>query len=491
MMQGTAVMHSELPPTTVWGYGGGYLGPTIEAWTNEPFTVRWYNDLPEEHILASSIDYTLDGMLDPNGNPLPESRAVTHLHGGHVSEASDGNADQWFLPGQSVLDYYPNDQQASTLWYHDHALGTTRLNPYAGLAGFYIIRDAYEDSLNLPGGPSDAPGASGPFEVPLVIQDKTFAVDETANTSSLTYPTVGILPAIHPQWVPESFGNTIVVNGKIWPFLNVEPRKYRLRILNGSNARFYTLAFRPSAGEPKPPIYQIGGEGGLLPAVVPLQRLTIAPGERADVIVDFSADAGASLVLTNSAKAPYPAGESPDPKTTGQIMQFRVGTALSHPDASVIPATLRPIPRLTPTPGAPVRDVKMTEVLDPLTGSPMKLQLEDKGWLDRPVTLTPRVGDTEIWQLINTTADTHPMHLHLVQFQVLNRQNFNVRKYLSNGNVLGPTLVGPARQPAAYDKGFEDTIQVDPGEVVRIIATFDHVGMYRSTAISSSTRRTT
>ena len=168
MMQGTAKMHRDVPETAVWGYGGGYLGRTFETRTNQAFTVRWYNDLPTTHILASSIDYSLDGMLARNGKPLRESRAVTHLHGGHVSEASDGNADQWFLPGQSRLDYYPNDQQASTLWYHDHALGTTRLNPYAGLAGFYIIRDAYEDSLDLP---------RGAYEVPLVIQDKTFSLD--------------------------------------------------------------------------------------------------------------------------------------------------------------------------------------------------------------------------------------------------------------------------------------------------------------------------
>jgi spore coat protein A len=270
------------------------------------------------------------------------------------------------------------------------------------------------------------------------------------------------------------------VNGKIWPYLNVEPRTYRLLILNGSNARFYGLTFvsERDGNRFKPSIYQIGGEGGLLPAVVPMQQLLIAPGERADVIVDFSHVAGMTLLLKNNAKAPYPAGASPDQQTTAQIMQFRVGTTLSHPDTSVIPSNLRPIPRLTPTPGAPVRDVKMTEILDPATGFPTKLQLEDKGWLDRPVTLTPRVGDTEIWQFINTTGDTHPMHLHLVQFQVVNTQRFNVARYLSNGNVLAPTLVGQPRPPAPQERGWEDTIQVNPGEVVRIIATFDTVGLY-------------
>src|SRR5215203_7202235 len=155
---------------------------------------------------------------------------------------------------------------------------------------------------------------------------------------------------------------------------------------------------------------QFGGAGGLLPSVGPVEQLTIATGERADLIVDFSNNAGTTLLLRNGAKAPYPAGEAPDPQTTGQIMQFRVGTTLSRPDTTVVPATPRAMTPLTATPGAPVRDVKMSEILDPLTGFPTKLQLEDKGWLDRPVTLATKAADTEIWQLINTTADTNPMH---------------------------------------------------------------------------------
>jgi len=472
MMQGTAKMHRDVPETAVWGYGGGYLGPTIEAQRGQPIKVRWFNDLPTTHMFAGSIDSSIDGMLDANGAPLPESRAVTHLHGGHVSDASDGNADQWFLPGQSRLDYYPNDQQATTLWYHDHALGTTRLNPYAGLAGFYIVRDAYEESLNLP---------SGPYEVPLVIQDKSFVLDEDADgktISRFTYPTEGILPAIHPEWVPEFFGNTILVNGKIWPYLKVEPRKYRFRILNGSNARFYTLSLVTPGkqGGSKATMYQIGSDGGLLPAVAPTQALTIAPGERADVIVDFAKSAGASLLLTNAGNEPYPDGDDPDAATTGQIMRFDVGTTVANPDTTAVPAKPRPMAKLTPTAGVPIRDVKMTEILDLLTGSPVKLQLEDKGWMDRPITLTPKAGTTEIWQLINTTGDTHPMHLHLVQFQVVSRQSFNVARYVANGNVLAPALIGSPKPPAPNEAGWKDTLQVNPGEVVRIIATFDAVG---------------
>jgi spore coat protein A len=464
MQQATVKMHRDLPPTTVWGYNGGYLGPTFVVRSGEGIHVRWFNDLPTTHLLQSSIDYTLDSTT------LTDVRAVTHLHGGHVADTSDGGPDAWFLPGQSVVYEYPNDQEATLLWYHDHAMGITRLNPYLGLAGAYIIRDAYEDSLNLPGGPNDPAGPYGPYEVPLVIQDKTFDTD-----GNLTYPTEGVTP-FHPQWVPEFFGDTIVVNGKIWPYLQVEPRKYRFRIINGSNARFYelSLATAPSRAKFKSTIYQIGAEGGLLPTVAPTQQLLIAPGERADIIVDFRASAGTTVLLKNTARAPYPAGDADDPQTVGQVMQFRVASTLSRPDTTTIPANPRLIRRLVPTPGAPVRDVELSEEIDPFSDEPVTLKLEDKGYRD-PVTLNPKVGTTEIWRLINTTGDTHPIHLHLVQFQVLDRQSFKVSEYLANGTLK---LRGQPKPPNANELGWKDTVQVDPGDVVSIIARFDRVGTY-------------
>jgi spore coat protein A, manganese oxidase len=454
MMQGTTQFSSQLPPTPVWGYGGGYLGPTIEARTGQPITVTWINNLPTMHLLTPFIDYTLDGAMQG-----PDVRAVTHLHGGHVAPDSDGGPDAWFVPGQQATYSYPNDQDATTLWYHDHAMGITRLNPYAGLAGFYIVRDAYEDALNLP---------RGVYEIPLVIQDKLFNTDGT-----LTYPGPGIT---HPQWVPEMFGDAIAVNGKLWPYLNVEPRKYRFRILNGSNARFYSLTITaPKKGTRFEPAFnQIGAEGGLLPQTARLTQLLIAPGERADVIVDFSNDAGLTLTMRNNAKAPYPAGESPDPAgTTGQVMQFRVATTLSAPDTSVIPQNPRPVQKLDPALAATTRDIKMTEVL---TGDdePIQLRLEDKGYRD-PIDIFPKLGTTEVWRFINTTGDTHPMHLHLVQFQVLDRQSFDVNGYLDTGTL---TLLGNPRPPNANERGWKDTVRVNPGEVVRIIAPFDHLGNY-------------
>ena len=465
MAQGTAqLLPTGWPATPVWGYAvpgaaAGYLGPTIVAESGVPLNVGWYNDLPA-HPLGTSIDTTIDGNL--TGGEWAASRAVAHLHGGHVEPASDGGPDDWFLPGQSKLDDYPNDQPAATLWYHDHALGITRLNPYLGLAGAYVVTDAHERSLNLP---------TGAYDIPLVIQDKTFDT-----SGAQTYATTGILPAIHPTWVPEYFGNAILVNGKVWPYLDVEPRKYRFRMVNGSNARFYDLTLTPSKDQDllKPLFHQIGAEGGLLPATAPLQRVLIAPGERADVIVDFSRLAGMTVLLKNTAKAPYPAGEAPDPKTTGQVMLFRVVKPLVGADTSTIPDAPQPIEPLLPADAAQTRDIKLSETLDPATGFPTMLMLEDRAWHD-PVTIMPKLGTTEVWRFVNTTADTHPMHTHLTQFQVVGRQAFDVPRYLGSGELV---FRGKPKGPNANETGWKDTVKVNPGEVVTIIAAFDRLGRY-------------
>jgi spore coat protein A, manganese oxidase len=463
MTESVVELHSEIPPTKVWGFNDGYLGPTIVAESGEQINVRWTNELPTTHIFQSSLDYKLNGMHDhATGDALPHVRAVTHLHGGHVDEASDGGPDGWFLPGQYVDYTYPNDQDAATLWYHDHALGITRLNPYAGMAGGYVITDEHERLLNLP-------GPYGQYDIPLIIQDKSFNLD-----GSQLYATVPNLPGVHETWVPEFFGDAIVVNGKVWPYLDVEPRKYRFRIVNGSNSRFYDLTLIPGKDQNKlkPVLHQIGAEGGLLPAVAPTERLLVAPGERADVIVDFSRLAGQNVLLKNSARSPYPAGASADPKTVGQIMQFRVGTTLSAPDTSVIPANPRPITPLDPA-GKLVRTIPLTEILDPLTGFPIKLQLENKDFHEA-VTIKPELGATEVWEFVNTTADTHPIHLHLVMFQVLDRSRFDAKAYAADGTLRRMAVKGPNPN----ERGWKDTVMVGPGEVVRIIATFDKLGTF-------------
>jgi len=432
-------LHSEMPPTTVWGYDQSYPGPTIEARSGEPISVTWSNELPTQHLLP--IDRTLDGA-----DTGPDVRAVTHLHGGHVPPAVDGGPLDWFVPGESRVFTYPNAQHAATLWYHDHALGITRLNVFAGLAGFYLLRDPVEDALPLP---------AGSYEVPLVIQDRAFFAD-----GELRYPDEGVT---HPVWVPEFFGDTILVNGKVWPYLEVEPRRYRFRILNGSNARFYELFL--SNGEP---IRQIGSDGGLLESAVALNRLLLAPGERADVIVDFTGQESQSILLRNTAKAPFPNGDAADPRTVGQIMQFRVTRPLAGVDTSDIPPTLRPIERLAPASAAAVRDIPMFEHLD-ADDEPITVQLEGLDF-DDPATIFARRGTTEVWRLINTTGDAHPIHLHLVQFQVVSRQRFDTRRYSPTGP---PTLIGQSKPPNANELGWKDTVRANPGEVTTIVARFD------------------
>jgi FtsP/CotA-like multicopper oxidase with cupredoxin domain len=464
--------HSQLPAAArTWGYGGApLLGPTIEARTGVPITIDWSNNLPASHIF--SLDTTIDWANPSNGTTTP---VVPHLHGGFSLPQFDGHPNAWFTTSQvSPRDTgshfitstyeYGNGQQAATLWYHDHALGITRLNVYAGLAGLYFLRDSVEDSLKLP---------KGQYEVPLVIQDRILNPD-----GSLFYPNVGIT-AVHPVWVPEFFGDTPVINGRAYPFLEVEPRRYRFRMVNGSDARFYNLWF--DNGAPAP-FFQIGTDGGFLGVPAPLTRLLLAPGERADVIFDFTGmPMGTTLTLKNNAKAPFPSGRG------GQVtnlMQFRVTKALQGTDTTT-PAAQLVLPPVTPlTPGPVTRDLVLKENVDPATGEPVNALIEGFFFND-PVTEAPTAGATEVWQFINTTGDAHPMHIHLVQFQILNRQPINTADYLAAWNAwvaggrtgarpnLANFLAGPAVPPPANEAGHKDTARAMPGEVLRVVAKFD------------------
>jgi spore coat protein A len=214
-------IHRDVKPTRFWGFDQSSPGPTIEARSEQPVLVEWANELPRNHFLP--IDHGVHGAESDK----PDVRVVTHLHGGRAPAKSDGYPDDWYVPGKSAIYYYPNQQEAATLWYHDHALGITRLNVFAGLIGLYIVRDNFEDALNLP---------KGNYEVPLVLYDRSFDRD-----GQLYYPVSG-----NPRtpWLPEFFGPAILVNGKLSPYLEVEPRKYRFRILNAANGRFFHLHFQ-------------------------------------------------------------------------------------------------------------------------------------------------------------------------------------------------------------------------------------------------------
>lgn len=469
--------YGEALMTTVWGYNGLYPGPTIEAYKDEQITVRWENNLVDEngylldHLFP--LDPTVHRANPPNGIPL-----VTHLHGGHTEAASDGTPQGWFTQnfqytGEEFVKenyVYANDQEAATLWYHDHALGITRLNVYAGLAGFYLLRDDFENSLQLP---------SGDYEIPLVIQDRSFYENGElyypSDISLLEDPLEEPLPTT-TTILPEMFGDFILVNGKVWPYLEVEPRKYRLRFLNGSDSRFYDLYL------PGVTFYQIGSDGGLLNNPVKLSRLLIGPGERLDVIADFSAPEllGTTLILKNTARSPYPFGTNPDPNTTGQIMAFKVTKELNTEiPAYSIPNYLRPKPIARLENNSEVRKLVLFEGEDEYGRLKPMLGTATDGPLEflNEITENPMLGDIEDWEIYNTTADAHPIHLHLVHFQVLNTQKFNVKKYVP-GDPSSIQLLGQPVQPSVENSGWKDTYVVRPGEVARVRALFDKEGLY-------------
>ncbi|MDR3540462.1 MAG: multicopper oxidase [Desulfosporosinus sp.] len=491
------------PATTVYGYEGkvrdpetGEIipdfrstpGPTFEAIRHIPINVQWINNLNEPNPLA--VDPTIH-WADPNniGMPMPPFPPfppgfpltqipvpiVTHLHGGETKSSSDGHPEAWFTAGEAITGpaftkscyHYVNEQEPTTLWYHDHALGITRLNVMMGLAGFYIIRDSHN---HLEGENSQLP--QGNYEIPIVIQDRSFNDD-----GSLAFPNTGINPDIHPYWVPEFFGDSIMVNGKVWPNLDVKPRQYRFRILNGSNARFYNLMFSNQM-----PFLQIGTDGGYLPKPVQLVSLLIAPAERADILVDFSQlTPGTKLILTNNANAPFPSGDTPDPMTTGQIMQFTVlnKPAVVPPSLPKILNVLNPLKR-----DGKIRTLTLFEVEGP--NGPLEVLLDGQNW-NAPISELPLVGATEDWQIVNLTMDAHPIHLHLIQFRLVSRQDFLVDKYTNdwlvfNGNppLDHPTRVLPVKpylldgpmNPPAHENGWKDTIQAYPGQVTTIRARF-------------------
>jgi spore coat protein A len=457
-------LHRDLPLTRLWGYNGTYPGPTIEVSKGTPASFLWDSQLPPTHLLQSAVDHKLHGA----DMGAPEVRNVVHLHGIKTLPESDGYPEAWFTPGftkvgpgfTNQIYTYPNDQRATTLWYHDHALGITRLNVYSGLAGFYLIRDSAEDALNLP---------KGRYEIPLIIQDKSFNPD-----GSLLYPTD--TTSTQEVWVPEFFGETVLVNGKVWPYLEVEPRKYRFRMLNGSNARFYHMNLMESThagvlnGNPGPVFFQIGTDGGLLPAPVMMSDLLMAPAERFDVVIDFSAYAGKSFVLTNDGPAPYPGGGEVVPDA---IMQFRVTKPLAGPDTSSLPPMLT-APQLPNILNAVrERNLELSELDRVSDGYPIIGQLDGLKWTD-PVTENPKVGTTEVWNFVNTTGDAHPIHVHLVEFMVLGRQKFSQPAWDASHNLV---YTGRPQAPARNEMlAGKDTVIAYPGMVTKIVAKFDLPG---------------
>ncbi len=361
-----------------------------------------------------------------------------HLHGGRTAPESDGYPEKWFAPGQAATYYYPNQQEATALFYHDHAMGIARLNAVAGLMGLYLIRDDFEDSLNLP---------SGAHEIPLVIFDRSFRPD-----GQLFYPVSGKPDA---PWVSEYYGSAILVNAKIFPYHKVEPRKYRFRLLNSSNGSFYRLSFCPQASVASEALdfFQIGTEQGFLAEPTQMKILILGPGERADVILDFSSTGPGKEVFLSTDVA--------------LVMQFRISSQKAV-DSTSLPARLRPIPRTPEITAVIERKLTWADYQNRLGRSSVML-LNGSHW-SMPVTEKPVLNSTEIWSFINLTDDSHPIHLHLVRFQILDRRPFDLTVYQLTGKIV---FTGPPVPLEANELGWRDTARVDPMTVTRIIVKFE------------------
>jgi len=423
-------LHRDLRPTRQWGFDATVPGPTFMTRSGKPLMVEWVNALPQKHFLP--IDHHLHGAEVGE----PEVRTVVHLHGAKVPPESDGYPEDWYTPGKSKVAFYPNNQDAAMLWYHDHAMGINRLNIFAGLMGAYIIRDGVEEALNLP---------QGKYEIPLVIYDRMLDRD-----GQLYYPVSADPKA---PWIPEFFGDIMMVNGKAWPYLEVEPRKYRLRLLNAANGRFFRLSFSDGY-----PFHQIGTDLGLLPAPVELKSVFLAPAERADLIVDFSGRAGQRINLLSE---------------SFEVMQFRV-LPNGPKDISALPAKLRPVPKTQESEAIQHRMLSLSELDNPVA-EPMTMLLGGARWSD-PISEKPVIDTVEVWNLINVTDDAHPIHLHLVRFQILDRQRFDKFDYQMKQKLR---LIGERTPPEANEAGWKDTVRANPGVVTRIIVRFEgYAGRY-------------
>jgi len=417
-------LHRDLPATRLWAYGGSSPGPLFEARKGSPLMVEWVNALPTAHLFA--VDHRIHGAEASK----PNVRAVVHLHGAKVRPDSDGYPEDWYVPGKSRISYYPNGQDATMLWYHDHALGITRLNNYAGLSGAYIIRDDAERALNLP---------SGKFEIPLIMCDR-----KIDSRGQFDYPAA---PMFHAPWRSEFYGDVILVNGKLLPYLAVEPRKYRLRVVNVSNSRFLSLSLSN-----RQPFTQVGSDQGLMRGPVMVTPLILAPAERADLVLDFASHRGQQIVVSD---------------LSGPVMQFRVDDSPA-PVSMALPATLRRIKPMSPKSAVRIRTLTLDQYNDP-AGKVMRMLLNGAHW-DMPITERPVLGSVEIWRFVNLTPDPHPIHLHLVRFQILDRREFDVEAYQKSKVVH---FTGPAMLPDPNEAGWKDTVRCPPKTVTRIIARFE------------------
>jgi spore coat protein A len=548
--------HSSGNSTAIFGYGQGgvytWPGKTFEVASGATTTVvNWQNNLfgVTQHLLPVDTSlhwcYSLPNYdtytIENQGIPI-----ITHLHGGHSDFQYDGNPEFFFTPGNAVVGpqwanvpggftntfVYDNDVPAGNLWYHDHALGITRLNVYAGMAGFYFVRDEFDPGTLIAPGPNDLGLPKHPYELALAIQDRMFTTD-----GQLFYPAFpgdpfyadfitgegAILPdppftGGGPTALAEFFGDHMVVNGVLWPKANVQPRNYRMRILNGCDSRFMALRFRVArrpnstdlkgAGAPLP-FYVVGSDQGLAAAATQTDTLLSEPGGRYDVVFDFKGLQGQRIIMENIASdAPFggkigggPSGDFFPDRQTDRIMAFDVADSPDVAD-EFDPTNIGQYGgNNNPVSGANPRRVALFEGTDefgrlqPLLGV-AEPTVDVNGDLANgtiawhsATTENPALNTTEIWEIYNATGDAHPIHLHLVNFEILDRQKFRAdlipQPVVQHNGTLGQGFslanirtVGRRTPAEGVEKAPKDMVTALPGEVTRIKATFDKPGRY-------------
>nr|SBO99402.1 Multicopper oxidase [Nonomuraea gerenzanensis] len=513
-------LHSEMPPTRLWTYEGSFPGPTIEVMRGQRVRVTWANQLaapiPLEAVQVSDEGLPAD---KPPANypgrdgvaPVPEvgalpAWAAVHLHGSRTGGGNDGWAENAVHPGDAQLSEYPNDQPATTLWYHDHAMHLTRFTVFSGLVGMYLVRDKEEAALGLP---------RGRHEIPLVLCDRNFDLGADGEPDGRLLHKV-ILERVEPPSPGFFLGPYNLVNGVVWPYLDVEPRWYRFRVLNASNARTYRLMLLDQDGQPLSGAMKvIGSDSGLLGAPAPVTgALTLAPAERADVLVDFSALAGRTLKLVDTYPGitpgrPNPRNGIPEP----DIMKINVSGG--QPGGGfTLPAVISPsFQRLTHD------DVPETHghrwiVVPPaatFTGQPNELGMWEMVEVDPDTVTIPSAGivqiqgpdgkvrtlrrvageyadrsdfviprdQWEVWNFLILTRQPHPMHVHMIRFQTLSRDVYDRAGWSDDvrGTTKPITFVrqGPLE---GHEQGWKDVVRAQGVELATVLGKFDQVGRY-------------
>lgn len=520
--------HPKLPDIPVWSYSKDSLGLIVEAQSGAPTRVMWFNNLSGASLQALLDLGDRQGMEEDHMMTTPHD--VVHLHGSRVPWTSDGFPEHVYHPREAHSFFYPNVQPATALWFHDHAMDVTRLNVYAGLYGMYLLRGPEESAL-LP---------SGDLEIPLILQDKTFSDDgaklryeqQVAFTDRNSATGKRTLDA-----TPEFIGDFPVVNGQIWPVSLLRPRVYRLRFLNGANARFFNLSWKQDGSSATVPMWVIGSDGGFLPAPVKVSHLLIAPGERADVLLDLRHCKGTQLILSNDAPCPY-SGDPADSHfnkgdhsysaldptdPSAELLKIIVDGEHDStdkrfdPNSITLPARVDPLVVKPPAQAIPARgefpaleaaieavpiDVMEADLtangvnfklrrfkleeyrleMDTFPGIRVpSVQVNGQSWRTAPA-LKTSANALEVWEFVNVTPDTHPMHLHLVQFQIMSRTWIQVAPDPSR---VSPELPEPQKAtgylpddlPATvledYEKGWKDTVRCNPQQSTRILVRFD------------------